>query len=138
MSGDESVAAVAVRRRGYTHDVEVGGHSFVADEPKETGGADEGPSPTCLVAAALASCTAITVEMYAERKGWELGEGFKVDVYTEGDVKSGRSYTVTLHLRGGMNEEQTRRIKTIAGKCPVHKLLAGATPISIEDRVTVD
>ena len=69
------VRATARRRQGYTHDVEIqGGHRLVIDEPEEAGGANQGPSPTRTLAAALAACTAITMEMYAERKGWELGE----------------------------------------------------------------
>ena len=64
----------ARRRAGYTHDVEIeGGHTLVIDEPVADGGANEGPSPTRTLAAALAACTAITAEMYGDRKGWDLG-----------------------------------------------------------------
>ena len=65
---------VARRREGYAHDVEIeGGHSLISDEPESVGGTDTGPSPTRLLAASLAACTAITVEMYADRKGWDVG-----------------------------------------------------------------
>src|SRR4051812_25510699 len=74
------VKASARRRQGFTHDVEVSGHRLVVDEPEEAGGANEGPSPTRMLAASLAACTAITMEMYADRKGWELDE---VEVQTE-------------------------------------------------------
>ena len=67
------VKAIARRLEGYTHEVEVDGHRVVTDEPRESGGDDEGPSPTRLLTASLAACTATTVEMYANRKGWELG-----------------------------------------------------------------
>jgi len=60
-------------------DVEVREHRLTADEPKDHGGYDSGPSPQELLAASLASCTAITMEMYAQRKGWEVGE-IEVDV----------------------------------------------------------
>ena len=64
------VRATARRRQGFTHDVEIqGGHRLVIDEPEDAGGGNEGPSPTRTVAAALAACTAITTEMYADRKG---------------------------------------------------------------------
>src|SRR6266498_2434301 len=63
------------RRRGFTHDIEIqGGHRLVIDEPEVAGGANEGPSPTRTVAAALAACTAITIEMYAARKDWHVGD----------------------------------------------------------------
>ena len=56
------------------HEVEIRRHTVVADEPKDEGGDDSGPSPQELLAASLASCTAITIEMYAKRKGWEIGD----------------------------------------------------------------
>src|SRR2546427_13224050 len=58
----------------FTHDVEIRAHHVTADEPEENGGDDSGPSPQELLAASLASCTAITIEMYARRKGWEIGD----------------------------------------------------------------
>ena len=62
-------------RQGFTHEVEIeGGHTLVIDEPLESGGADQGPSPTRVLAASLAACTAITLEMYADRKEWEVGD----------------------------------------------------------------
>jgi len=128
--------AVARRRDGYTHDVEIeGGHSIVIDEPGSAGGNDEGPSPTRTVAAALAACTAITCEMYAARKGWELG-----NVEVEVDAQSGENgtivgCTVTLCVPEPLDPEQQRRLLVIAGKCPVHRALAGTTPIEISDRI---
>jgi putative redox protein len=128
------VTATAKRRKGYAHDLEVEGHRLVSDEPVEAGGADEGPSPTRLLAASLAACTAITVEMYAARKEWEIG-AMEVDVDVEYDGPVPSSFTVTLHLAGGLTEEQLERLRVIAGKCPVHKALSSQTPVSIEDRV---
>ncbi len=93
------VSVTARRRQGFTHDVEIqGGHRLVIDEPEEAGGGDEGPSPTRTVAAALAACTAITTEMYADRKGWDLGE-VEVEVEMEyGDASRPRSFEVTLRV----------------------------------------
>ncbi|MEV9488582.1 OsmC family protein, partial [Klebsiella pneumoniae] len=58
---------------GFTHRVGIRNHQLIADEPVEQGGDDEGPSPQELLAASLATCTAVTVEMYAKRKGWDIG-----------------------------------------------------------------
>lgn len=126
----------ARRRGGYTHDVEIeGGHSVVVDEPEEAGGAGEGPSPTRLLAAALAACTAITIEMYAARKGWELGD-VEVEVDVEyGDKAVPSAFDVTLRLPSDLSEDQLERLKKIAGRCPVHRALSNETEVTIEDRV---
>jgi len=130
------VRATARRRQGYAHDVEIqGGHRLVIDEPEESGGANQGPSPTRILAAALASCTAITIEMYAERKDWDVGE-LEVEVEMEyGDAGVPRSFVVTLRLPRGFSEEQAERLKAIAGKCPVHRVLSHEREVTISDRV---
>jgi putative redox protein len=122
---------VARRREVFVHDVEIeGGHSLVSDEPESAGGTDAGPSPTRLLAASLAACTAITVEMYADRKGWEVGE-LEVDVETtyEGPVPA--RFDVTVRLPGELEPDQVEKLLVIAGRCPVHKALAGETTINI-------
>jgi putative redox protein len=128
--------AIARRREGFTHDVEIdGGHSIVIDEPAARGGADAGPSPMRALSAALAACTAITVEMYADRKGWELG-AVEVEVEREDDGREGaRSFTVTLRIPEPLNDEQREKLLVIAGKCPVHRALAGETHVAISDRI---
>src|SRR3954471_8058366 len=68
-----SMKATARRTGTYTHAVDIRGHQVGVDEPKEAGGDDTAPSPQELLAASLAGCTAITMEMYAKRKGWEIG-----------------------------------------------------------------
>jgi putative redox protein len=127
--------SVATRRSGYTHDVEIDGrHTIVVDEPEAAGGDDNGPSPTRLVGAALAACTAITIEMYAERKGWDVGDmRVEAEIDYEGEAPS--TFTVLLHLPGGLTEEQQEKLRVIAGKCPVHRALASETKVSITDRV---
>ena len=126
---------VARRRTGYAHDVEIeGGHTLRVDEPLDAGGTDTGPSPTRLVAAGLASCIAVTIEMYADRKGWEIG-AVEVDVDAEYDGYAPRSFAAVLRLPAELSEEQRARLLAIARKCPVHKLLAGETPVVVSDRV---
>jgi putative redox protein len=127
---------VARRRQGYVHDVEIeGGHTIVVDEPAFVeGGTDAGPSPTRLVAAGLAGCTAVTIEMYAARKGWDVG-AVEIDVDVEYEDFSPLSFAVTLRLPHGLSEEQRLRLLGVAAKCPVHKLLAGETEVTISDRI---
>jgi putative redox protein len=126
----------ANRMGGYVHDVEIeGGHTLVVDEPAFVeGGTDAGPSPTRLVAAGLAGCTAVTMEMYASRKGWDIG-AVEVDVDVEYDGFAPLFFAVTLRLPAGLDEERRERLLAVAGKCPVHKLLAGETGVVISDRI---
>jgi len=129
------VKVAARRREGYAHDVEIeGGHALRIDEPLAAGGSDTGPSPTRLVAAGLAGCTAITMEMYAERKGWDIGP-IEVDVDVMYRDASPLSLAVTLRLPAELSDEQRERLLVVAGKCPVHRLLAGETEVTIADRV---
>ena len=126
--------AHARRRQGYLHDVEVAGHTLVIDEPEAAGGTNQGPSPTRLLAGALAACTAVTIEMYAERKEWELGDvEVDVDMTYEGAAPS--EFTVTLRVESDLDDDQMERLRVIAGKCPVHRALASETAVSIEDRI---
>jgi len=125
----------ARRREGFVHDVEIegGAHRLVVDEPEVAGGTDAGPAPTRLVAAGLASCIAITMEMYAERKGWDLGGvGVDVEVAYEGFVPT--SFAASIDLPDELSDEQRERLLVIARKCPVHKLLAGEAEVTISER----
>jgi len=125
----------ANRILGYAHEVEIeGGHTIRIDEPASAGGTDTGPSPTRLVAASLASCIAVTMEMYADRKGWDIGP-VEVDVDAAYRDYTPLSFAVTLRLPAGLSDEQRERLLAIARKCPVHKLIAGETAVTIADEV---
>jgi putative redox protein len=128
------VRIVARRVEGYAHDVEVDRHELRADEPPAAGGTGTGPRPTALLGASLASCIAITVEMYAERKGWDLG-AIEVDVEVGYDGPVPTSYEVGLKLPSDLDEEQRRRLLVIATKCPVHKVLAGEVQVEVSERL---
>jgi putative redox protein len=115
------------RRNGeeFKHDLEIRSHRMTADEPKEQGGTDEGPSPQELLAASLASCTAVTIEMYAKRKRWDIGE-VEVDVdYEPAQKGSPTKFTMAVRLPKELPEEQSERLMQIAAKCPVHRTLEG-------------
>ena len=115
------------RRVGDTfeHHVDLDGHDVVADEPESSGGTNKGPSPQELLAASLASCTAITVEMYAGRKGWDIGEVI-VDVeYEPSQRGSVTKFHTVVTLPEGLPEDQREKLMTIAAKCPVHRTLEG-------------
>jgi putative redox protein len=135
---DNSVAsglmrAVARQREKYTHDVKLGNHTLIADEPTEQGGLDEGPSPQELLAASLASCTAITMEMYAKRKGWDVA-GLEVDCrYTPAERGCPTRFETVMRMPAHLSEEQVERLQVIAAKCPVHRVLEGE--VAFDERV---
>jgi putative redox protein len=126
--------AIARRENGtLRHDVEIRSHVVVADEPTDKGGADSGPSPEELLAASLASCAAITMAMYANRKGWDIGE-MVVDVnYEPAHRGSPTRFQLEARLPRDMPEEQRERLMQIAAKCPVHRTLEGE--VMFEERV---
>ena len=126
--------AIARRENGtLKHDIEIRGHRLVSDEPRDQGGSDEGPSPQELLAASLASCTAITIEMYAERKGWDV-TGLEVDCdYTPADRGCPTSFNIVMRLPDSLTDEQVERLGVIAAKCPVHRTLEGE--VQFKERV---
>ena len=128
-----AMRAIARRREGLTHDLKVGRHALTADEPQAQGGQDMGPSPQELLAASLASCTAVTMEMYADRKGWDVS-GLEVDCrYTPAERGCPTRFELIMKLPAHLSEEQVERLQVIAAKCPVHRTLEGE--VAFEERV---
>ncbi len=124
---------------GFTTQMKVGNHYMVADEPLTYGGNDFGPSPYELVSAGLSACTAMTIKMYVNRKGWDLKN---VEVHTsyskthakdcdacEDNTSKIDTFERDIKLTGNLDKEQTKRILQIADKCPVHKTLHNDTQI---------
>lgn len=122
-------------------------HTYYSDEPESAGGTDTMVSPVEMTMGALGACVAMTIKLYAERKGWPL-EG--VDVELEVERFRGRDYPdydgneryvheirerVTLH--GDLSDEQKSRMMEIGGKCPVHRIISTPT-FWVEDLVEAD
>ena len=110
---------------GLAHELEIRAHQLLCDEPAELGGDDRGPTPQELLAASLAACTAITIEMYARRKEWELGEVEVECNYEQPDKGQPALFRLALRLPSGLSPEQVERLEKIAAKCPVHRTLEG-------------
>ena len=124
---------VTARRRAQgrlAHDIVIRDHVVSADEPREAGGQDCAPSPQELLAASLASCTAITLEMYAERKGWDVGPVEVECSYQPAKRGCPTGFDVTVRLPSDLDDEQVSRLMTIAAKCPVHRTLDGEVMFS--------
>jgi putative redox protein len=125
--------ARATQQKKFTHDLEVRQHRLTADEPEDMGGEDLGPSPQELLAASLASCTAITIEMYAKRKGWNV-DGLEVDCdYTPAERGAVTRFELVMRMPAHLGEEQVERLRVIAAKCPVHRTLEGE--VAFDERV---
>lgn len=125
--------ASAQRISGYRHIVKVRQHRLNSDEPIDAGGDDAAPSPQELLAASLASCTAATMEMYAQRKGWDLRDVEVECEYVPAERGCPTKFTLTLRLPSNLTDEQVQRLKVIATKCPVHRTLDGE--VMFDERV---
>lgn len=122
-------------RGSYTHGVRIRDHELTLDEPAASGGDDRGPTPQELLAASLAGCIAITMEMYAQRKGWELDELSVSVEYEPAERGSPTRFNVTLALPSSCTDEQRERLEVIATRCPVHRILEGE--VVFDQRVTI-
>jgi len=110
--------------------IEIGPHQVLTDAPVESGGEGSGPAPHDLLAAALAACTTLTVNLYARRKGWKLDEVLvTVDHGQEG---AAYGFQRSIRLVGDLGAEERERLLDIANKCPVHKTLSGQIAIRTE------
>ena len=124
-------------KEGFRTQITAGQHQLIADEPKEAGGTDEGPSPYELLLASLGACTAMTLKMYVERKKLQVTD---VEVTLTFDrihiddcescVKEERlndqevqHISRLIYVTGDVTEEQKERLLYIAGRCPVHVTL---------------
>ena len=120
-------------RTAFTHQIDIRQHRLLMDEPMELGGGDAGPSPQELLAASLASCAAITMEMYAKRKGWDI-EPVEVECeYPPVERGCPTTFKLVLRLSKECSEEQIERLRVIAAKCPVRRALDGE--VRFDERV---
>jgi len=112
----------------YGQTIRVGHHTINADERAAQGGADAGPSPYELLLAALGACTSITLRMYAERKGWEIGP-IHIDLTF---AREGEAERIERRIRvaATLSDEQRTRLAEIAEKTPVTKTVKRGTPIA--------
>lgn len=105
-------------------------HTVVFDQAGELSGGEAGPTSTQAVSAALASCTAVTLGIYATRKGWDLA-GLEVEVVTAYDGPNPTLFEVNIGWPPHLDDDQRERLLRIAGKCPVHRLVAEPTRVEI-------
>ncbi|KRG41820.1 osmotically inducible protein C [Stenotrophomonas panacihumi] len=102
----------------YAHRITSGHHELVADEPPALGGQDAGMAPFDLYLSSLAACTAITLRMYAEKKGWELGE-FSAELSSRRDEDGKLHVHRILHATGVLDEAQWEKLLDVVARTPV-------------------
>ncbi len=133
VEGEQAIAMVTVTSdTGYRGVVRAGRHRLVADEGPEVGGDDEGPNPYQLLLAGLVQCTAATLRMYANRKGWALGAvKVRARLLRTGDgATKVERIERSIKVHGQLSDEQKRRLAEIADRTPVTRtMMAG---LSIE------
>ncbi len=112
----------------YTCDIHAGKHQMVADEPVPLGGDDLGAAPYQYLKAALGSCTAMTIRMYAERKKWPV-ENVIVTLRHSRDANKQSVFVRDIQLVGELTDDQRERLLDIADRCPVHKTLSNGASI---------
>ena len=140
--GEQLVAHLNVAEDNFTTSIQTKKHNFIADEPASIGGDDFGPSPYDYLSAGLATCTVMTLKMYAQRKKWDLQEVYAYITYSKkhsDDLmldfdKPTRIDHLQKRLKfvGNLDEKQKARLKEIASKCPVHKTLQSEVVIETE------
>jgi putative redox protein len=133
------VVVAEMKRDGLTQYLLDGRHSFSADEPVESGGADDGPNPYELLLMSLGACTSMTVRLFARRRNWPLERTIvrlrhsRVHAADCAHCEEKKSLLdhidVEVELIGALTDPQRAQLKSIAEKCPVHRTLS--SPISI-------
>jgi uncharacterized OsmC-like protein len=133
--GREGVVVVSDDSRGgLAQEIRAGRHVLIADEPAGVGD-DLGPTPYDLLLASLGACSAMTLQLYAERKQWPLEhvsvqlthDRIHADDSRDCEKTPCRIERIELivNLSGPLSDEQRQRLLAIAERCPVHRTLTG-------------
>ena len=128
----ENEVKVILGKHQYNTEVIIGKHQLIIDEPEDLGGKDLGPKPTTLLLSSLGTCKAITMKMYADRKGWEIDK-IEISLNYLDETIEGQFTTkinVNINIIGSLDADQIGRMLKISEKCPVQKILTN--PINIQ------
>jgi len=130
-----------IGENGYTTEILAGSHRLKADEPVDVGGNDYGATPYDLLLSSLGACTAMTIKMYANRKGWDLKQvevhlSHKKDYANNCESCDSKSkidqISRFIDIKGELDESQIKRLLEIADKCPVHRTLHSEVKVETE------
>ncbi|TMM28679.1 OsmC family protein [Polaribacter aestuariivivens] len=124
---NNTTSKVVLTTKNYLAEAKMRNHFAVIDEPVNFGGDDNGPTPVEYLLTAIGGCVAITLRMYAERKGWDVGE-ITVNV-SQVKNENGSYLKEEISFSKEIDEKQKTKLLEIAGKCPVAKMVKGETEI---------
>nr|WP_298995330.1 OsmC family protein [uncultured Polaribacter sp.] len=125
-------SSVMLTNKNYLAEAKTRNHFLTIDEPVSAGGDDNGPTPVEYLLTALGSCVAITLRMYAERKGWDVGK-IKVNVTQKEELTTEgirKSLVEDISFEKEVTSKQREKLVEIAGKCPVAKMIKSETKIT--------
>ena len=119
-----------IGKQKYKTEIQAGNHIIMADEPEELGGGNLGFTPTELLESSLAACTAMTIRMYADRKGWDLEQaeikvGFKRNM-TTGEV----TFKKEIELFGNLSGGEREKLLEMGSKCPIERMITGKVSVT--------
>ncbi len=139
MTDAQTVVSIKDKANKFLTQIQTGRHMLTGDEPEEVGGEDMGPSPYQLLTSALGACTAMTMRMYADRKGWDINE---IRVHLNHEKRHGDDcadcekptskidhFERLIEIDSQLDDGQVARLLEIANKCPVHRTLEGEVKI---------
>lgn len=138
----EQVIIEETKQGRFTQQVTIGTHKLIADEPKDSGGLDAGPSPYDFLLASLGTCTAMTLRMYADFKKFNvekikvtltIDKSYAKDCENCGNDSSKIDHiTRSIEIKGQLTDEERQKLLAIANKCPVHRTLTSKLLISTD------
>lgn len=135
-TGRREVVTAESGQGPYSQLIVSGRHVIWADEPEALGGQDTGPDPYELVLAGLGACTAMTIRMYAERKGWPLLSVAVRAQHTKRAAGGGEMsdrFERTVELAGELTAEQRQRLVEVADRCPVSQTLQQSAEVTVRE-----
>lgn len=128
--GEADVVAEETGAGRFQVAIQAGGIRFLADEPAAVGGLGSGPTPYDLLSSGLAACTTMTLRMYADQKGWDIGRIRTAVGHAKrkGEVPADL-FTRKIDFDGSVDAERRARLLEIADKCPVHRTLEASAKV---------
>ncbi|GAB4013361.1 OsmC family protein [Spirosoma sp. KCTC 42546] len=136
-----AIVTARIERTPYETHLSTDSQVIVADEPMDMGGQDRGMRPGELLAGSLATCTVMTLRMYADRKGWPLDSAVAHVEYSNDPISRRSLFVLKLILNGSLTDDQRARLLEMADRCPVHRALQNPIDfetILIEDPITTN
>ncbi len=128
------VSVTSLKEPLFKQEIQAGSHKLVSDAPRDVGGSETAPDPHELLLAALGACTSMTMQIFAERRKWDLQKVHvelteeKVDD-PENPGRQMSKITRSITVEGDLSPEQVDNLKAVANKCPIHKILTGSKEI---------